>query len=360
MLLYSEKEKMQTQNLYQTLKAHLSTAGEERRHGSRLEFHTDCPWCGKEVKRGQSHFSFSEDGGFCFVCQGGAGLYKLAALYLGQDDLPERVPQVRRVTPPKRTPAWRRDKSLVSRYVSHGGAAQAWENYKPMPAAVRLGYRLGFGVLPSSRCKVPRLIVPIFAGGELRALRGRSVNRRGCRYHYAGLCASGSGDPVSCPKWLPAAGSQTLLYNGARLLHPGQREGASGLKLGDTVGNLDARGRVLFIVENPVDALLVETLTDAAAVATLSVSYWLPGWTKALQAAGVGMVVVAYDNDVPGNGNTAAAWALWRENPKHKDILPGGVALVNRLNAAGVPARLFPWEGHPAKADIGGLLLELV
>jgi hypothetical protein len=351
------RRKMQTQSdLYQTLKSHLSAAGEERNRRGRREFHTACPWCGKEAKRGQHHFSFSEDGGFCFVCKGGCRLHKLAALYLGADAVPVRVPQVRRAAAPKKNYAWQRDASLVGRYVSHGAASKQWAKYKPLPEATRLGYRLGFGVLPASRCKVARLVVPIFTGGKLRALRGRGVKRRECQHHDAGLCRAGRGDPVECPKWLPAAGSQTLLYNGGRLLHPERRDQGGAMRLGDAVGGLDVRGRVLFIVENPVDALLVEAFTEAAAVATLSVSYWQAGWGVALRDCGAAAIFIAFDNDVPGNGNTPAAWELWRAGG-HKDIKPGGVRLFEKLTSVGVKAQLFDWSGYPAKYDIGSLVM---
>ena len=42
------------------------------------EVRVDCPNCGKEAKRGQTHFSFSERGGHCFVCGTSWSLRRLA------------------------------------------------------------------------------------------------------------------------------------------------------------------------------------------------------------------------------------------------------------------------------------------
>lgn len=340
-----------------SLYAQLSTSlpGFERNTAHGMEFHTTCPQCGKPAKTGQVHFSISAEGGYCFVCGLRARLPRLGRMLLGPDAPPAAYspPPPR---PPKARPAWlRRGADLVARYVAHGSAARAWANYKPLPEGIRLGYHLGYGVLPSSRCKVARLIVPLLSGGEVVGLRGRGVRGLPCANYRDGECHS-LAEPSNCAKWLQAAGSGLVLYNGARLLPLGKRGKAAELQLCDTVGDQTAENEVLFIVENPVDALLVEALSGAVAVATLSVTMWRDAWTRAVAAARCLRVYVAYDNDVPGNGNTPAAWAAWRESG-YRDIVPNGQRLVKRLRAAGVPALLWSWEGYPVKADIGGALL---
>lgn len=341
-------------SLYTQLSTSLPGFEKNTAHG--MEFHTTCPRCFTAPKKGHVHFSISERGGFCFVCEFRALLPRLGRMLLGEaaELAPYSPPPPR---PPKARPAWlRRGADLVARYVAHGGAARAWADYKPLPEGIRLGYRLGYGVLPSSRCKMARLIVPLLSSGAVVGLRGRGVRGLPCANYSGGECLSMFAENFHCAKWLQAAGSSLVLYNGARLLPPGSRGKAAELQLGDTVGDRVAENEVLFIVENPVDSLLVEAVSGAVAVATLSVTMWRDAWTLAVTAARCLRVYVAYDNDVPGNGNTPAAWAAWRESG-HRDIIPNGQRLVKRLRAAGVPALLWSWEGYPVKADIGGALL---
>ena len=120
------------------------------------------------------------------------------------------------------------------------------------------------GVLPASRCHHERLTVPVIDGSMIVGIRGRSL---GCE----------------CGKWL-AAGGTTLdmlpLYNCQAL----------------------GTGQVVWIIENPIDALMVGERTDYIGVATYSVSYWREAWTEALTLARPELVVIAYDNDLVGNG----------------------------------------------------------
>jgi hypothetical protein len=59
---------------------------ELRRDG---RYHADCPFCQKEAKKGQKHFSFCEDGYTCWVCDAKGGLGKLAQ-HIGAGVMAER------------------------------------------------------------------------------------------------------------------------------------------------------------------------------------------------------------------------------------------------------------------------------
>jgi len=281
------------------------------RHG---EAHVTCPFCGKEPKRGQVHFSFSERGGKCFVCGQGATLSKLAELWGHGEPRPAPAPKPR----PARRAVWNWD-ALVAQYAANPRRLEAWASYKPLPEDVIRARRLGLGTFPKSlsKCQHERLMVPLYEDGRCVGIRGRSL---GC----------------SCGRWLSPLGSRCVLYNAEALSR--------------------AAGRVVFIVENPVDALMLEQLhPHVVAVATLGVSMWQDTWTDLLRRCGARRVVVAYDNDVPGNGGTAAARAAWQA--RHGSLpMPGGIRLVNRLLEAGIPARLYDWGDAPVGADIGSVL----
>lgn len=317
------------------------TGGRPDRRG---EVHVTCPWCGKEAARGQVHFSFSERGASCFVCGQRAGLRELARLYgLGDDPDPVRRPVARRqpqARPPAPTRTWDYGEMAV-RYADAPDALVRWQRYKWLPEETVAAYFLGVGRLPeySSKCQHERLMVPLLVGRECVGIRARSL---GC----------------DCGKWLSPAGSRMILYNGERLREPEQRDeqGAAAAMLGYAAGQRTARGRTLLIVENPVDALMLERWhPGAAAVATLGVSNWRDEWTEEVARSGAGLVVVCYDHDRPGNGGGEAGRRAWLATHE-RDIIPNGVRLVNRLLEAGVRARLFPWGDMPLKTDIGDLL----
>ncbi len=314
---------------------------EPDRHG---EAHTACPFpgCGKEVasdaRSGHVHFSFSERGGHCFVCGQSASLPRLAQLFgLARDYAP--MPRVAPLPRPGARCATDFN-ALCRAYEAHPGCAQAWRQYKPLWPETIKAYRLGYGSFPpyTSRCRHPRLMVPLIAGGRVVGFRGRRTPACSCD---------------AKAKWLSPSGTRTLLYNGERL-------GVAGPTLGYAAPR--PRAPMLFVVENPLDALLIEQCyPDIAAVATLSVSNWRPEWTEAVKQYGAEVVTVAFDNDLPGNGGAAQRPRLasqWRAT--HHGMEPpraNGVKLVNRLLQEGVTACLFEWpEDAPDKADIGDLL----
>ena len=281
-----------------------------------------CPECGKESSQRNVHCSFSEKGYKCFVCGAGGSLKRLAEMvnmdtrdYKQQQQKPKRT---------RRTPEWLSVPApYVSRYESHSRRFELWDDYKPLPSEIIERKRLGVGVLPSSRCKHERLIVPVIAGTMIVGLRGRAID-------------------CDCGKWLQAGGTtmdRMPLYNVEDIQYD----------------------NVIWIVENPIDALMVSAYTNSVGVATYSVSYWHDNWTRELVDAEPKRIYIAYDNDAPGNGG---AWRReevlreWRKTHNADPPEPGGIKLANRLSDAGLPVKLHDWKDAPFKADIGSLLME--
>lgn len=285
------------------------------RHG---EAHVACPGCGKPAKRGQTHFSFSESGGYCWVCGRGWRLATLAKLWLAPDWTPPPAPPM---TPlPDRHYSWREHAdAIAAHYAAHKDAVRLWQSYKPLDAADIAAHRLGVGVLPSSRCRHERLIAPLIDfSGRVVGFRGRALD-------------------CDCGKWLSPGGNRATLFNW-QSVQP---------------------GLPLVITENPVDALLATRLWGRATVATLSVSYWQSEWTEFLLRVRPQPIVVAYDNDAPGNATRADILDAWRAT--HRCEPPqNGVKLVNRLLAARLPAILYRWPDDAAvKADVGDMFKQI-
>jgi len=325
------------EDLFRLLCAHLGV--EPDRSG---EAHINCPLCGKAAVRGQTHFSFSVRGGKCFVCGGGIGLYTLAmqsGLYQARPELEHKY--LRPAAPPRKveTP-WddKRDYSWhLDRYAHHPDRMRLWQTYKPLPAQVIKAYKLGVGAFPeyTSKCPHERLMVPIISAGKVIGFRGRSL---GC----------------DCGKWLSNKGYEVTLFNGERLVDGPRRS------FGWAPGDRSAMGRWVVIVENPIDAILLEYVDSRkVAVATCSVSYWQDDWTEALASSRCKGVCVAYDNDRPGNGGGEVGRISWITE-HGRDIEPNGIRLANRLLRAGVTVRLSPWGDSPARADVGDLLTTAV
>lgn len=285
----------------------------------RGECHVECPACGKEPKRGQTHFSFSERGGHCFVCDLDISLKALAAHHGIEGDAP--IQPIERAEKPKReAPALDFD-YLALKYSDYPRLISAWNDYKVLPERIIRENNLGYGIFPrhSSRCGHYRLIVPIYDQHRCIGLRGRAID-------------------CHCGRWLSPAGSQMFLYNWQTLK--------------------DAQGKLLFIVENPIDALVMELVNDGIkAVATLGVSIWQDEYTQMIVDAKPLRAIVAHDHDIPGNGGTPEMQRDWADEHHGKMPEPGGVKVVNKLLRAGVKALLFPWpdETQP-KTDMGNVL----
>lgn len=303
-------------DLFADLVHHTRAAAD--RHG---EHHFTCPECGSESTPRHPKCSFNARGWHCFVCGAGGGLKGLAKRLGLEDNRPYTAPV--RPQEARRKPVLRLHDAerMIEEFHAHRASWSAWQAYKPVSRGSFERMRLGLGVLPLSRCKHERLIVPIYSGTEVRGLRGRAI-------------------ACDCGKWLAPAGTQIGLY-------PLYNDAALG------------QGAVVWIVENPVDALLLSERTPYVGVATYSVAYWQDHWTETLRAARPELVVVAYDNDLPGCGGAERRGEMIRDwlktHPRVPD--PAGPKLATRLRAAGLPAALFDWGRAPAKADIGTLLM---
>lgn len=305
------------------------------RPDSKGECWITCPRCGKGTEHGHGHCSFSEHGWHCFVCGAGGSLAGL----LGEDwhVRPVLKPKTERVRK-----ALENAHMLAYQYAMHPHALEAWTQYKAVDYQMLRERRLGVGVFPqfTSKCPHERLMVPLASDGNVVGFRGRQI---GC----------------DCGKWLSPGGSRMVLYNGARILAPGDRGRAGELLLGDTVGKQCARGDLLVICENPIDALLWERKTGKPTVATLGVSIWKDEWTRALTENPPSLIVVQFDNDLPGNGGGKHYQRLadeWRAKHQHEPPEPAGVRLANRLTKAGLRVMLYDWGDAPEKADIGSFL----
>lgn len=331
------------------------------------EYHLACPDCGHESSPRDPHCSFSARGWHCFSCGSGGSLAGLAdKLNLAADApyfAPQR-PQKAEITRKSVLPYWMsslQQTSLLGAFWGHSRRFDLWRAYKPLTRELIIRYGLGVGVLPASRCKHERLVIPIFSGTMLVNFRGRAIN-------------------CQCGKWLAPGGWGDLSMLDYQPLY--------------NADALTSQGAVVFVVENPVDALLLtdnpmpaiawmtngkkadRELIESIAmgewgaavsrgepnmvvgVATYSTSYWRDTWTEALLAARPRLVVVAMDNDLPGNGGAYRRSELQREWLKTHPRVPDarGEKLKRRLRKSGLPTVLFNWQDAPNKYDIGSLM----
>jgi hypothetical protein len=269
-----------------------------------------CPSCGAK----QKHFSFSARGAHCHKCGYSPALKALAEQLGLRDQRPYAAP--REVERPRPAPKpWQAQADLLARnYAQTPGAAQAWAAYKPISPETRLAHLLGLGVVPSCKCRHPRLIVPLFKAGQVVGFRGRLI-------------------ACDCPqKWISPAGSEMVLYNAEAIV----------------------TGKPVTIVENPIDALMLGEQWGEIAVATLGVSIWKDGYTDLVRRASE--VTVAFDNDVAGNLHTPEAIADWKKTHPNGNPALGGLVTYNKLVAAGVDASLYDWGGADAGTDWGDIL----
>jgi hypothetical protein len=296
---------------------------ELRRDG---RYYADCPFCGKEAKKGQKHFSFCEDGYTCWVCDAKGGLGKLAQ-HIGAGEMAERP--ARRAVQPQEPRLWQqRPEYYLSRYTGALDRVQRWTTYKPLSLDSILRWKLGVGILPSSRCDKRRLILPVFDGGRLVAFHGRAY----------------LADDIDA-KWLTAGGSsKQVLFNGD-LLRP---------------------GATVVIVENFIDCLLaMQAAPEVVAVAGGGAS-WQDTWTAQIAQSQPKQVLVWLDNDGVGcpNAETYRAFvAEWKATHPQATYTPepNGPKIANQLLEAGVRASVYQWpKGTPAKADIGMALSRAV
>lgn len=306
-------------DLLSTLATRLNAT--ERRDG---RHHADCPYCGKEAKRAQTHFSFCDKGYSCWVCGEQGGLRKLARYLELTPDLP--ITPARAQEPPKPRQWQLAPERWLAGYLEAPTRLQDWQSYKPLSIDTIARYRLGVGVLPSSRCRMRRLIVPVFVAGDVVALHGRAY-------------LPGDDDA----RWLTAGGSRKDVLFNADALRPGAD---------------------VIIAENMVDALLAqEAEPNVVGVAGGGVA-WRDTWTQQIVASRPRRVLVWLDHDLAGNGSryhAAELLATWRErNPQARHTpAPRGPQIANALLSAGVRASVYQWpRGTPLKADLGWALAQ--
>lgn len=340
---------MNSGDLFPTLCTHFNASP-----GKKNEAHVDCPFCGSKAgNQVNPHASFSPKGFKCFSCGTGKSLKALWE-HIGHPEYKTPDVPIKPLPEAKKTPfklsldQYKRD-YLTSDVIGH------WQNYKPLPDMAIKAYQLGYGILPRSSCKHNRLIVPVFGrDGQIVHLRGRRID---CQ------CES---------KWTVSGGwsMESLEPYNSQCVKP-----------------------IVLIVENPIDALMISSgsfyvpiirlilpllVRDSiwqvdswvknwarydypiSAIATFSVAYWREDWSDYLKDAS--QIIVAYDNDLPGNGgsvNRDRFIADWRRDIPDRPIpKASGVTLVNRLRHEGLPATLLDWGNRPAKFDIGSLLTE--
>lgn len=302
---------------------------EERRDG---RYHADCPFCGKEAKRAQKHFSFCAEGYICFVCGEKGGLAKLAQHL----DVQGAAPRYERPAPrPQIERSWQQQpERYLERYCGALDRLTRWQAYKPLAMETIARFRLGVGVLAASRCHHRRLIVPVFDGGQVVAFHGRAFEQ---------------GDDDA--KWLTSGGSRKdVLYN-AHLLRP---------------------GAAVVICENLIDALLAMQEADVVAVAGGGVA-WREEWSQQIAVSRPRSVLVALDNDSVGWPNPltqqrllvewhremAARLAAGKIKAIPAEPEPNGPKIANQLVALGVRRVSGPeWPAsRPPKWDLGSELL---
>lgn len=288
-----------------------------------------CPWCAKDDR----HFSFSERGYRCFKCgRKGKALTAVAEQLQTGPVIERQAARQQRPVEPKR---WQTDPRVLERYTGAHDTLQAWQGYKPLTIETIARARLGVGVLPSSRSRHRRLILPVFSAGKLVALHGRAFL---------------PGDEDA--KWLTAGGSRKDVLYGADDLRP---------------------GCTVIVCENLVDSLLAhQRRPDVVAVASGGVS-WSEAFTAQLAAARPRHVLVWLDNDLAGAPNPAtyarlrAEWLREMEARLAEGKIaaiptppePQGPPIANDLLAAGVKASVYQWpNGTPAKADLGWALMQ--
>lgn len=322
-----------------------------------------CPFCGKSNGR-EFHSSYGPifDGNYGYKCFSCGTAYSLPTLYAkltGKEEHERSLPAVYlKPSPERAVPWWKKQADqLIKAYTGNEERYEAWARYKRLPPHVVDKYQLGIGVLPQSQYRDKRLIVPIVQNGKVVMLRGRRM--------------SGDG-----PKWTSAGGVSPADIQLPFVEHV----------------NKD----IIFIVENPVDAIIIAEFSAASAVAALSTNYWYPHWTERLKELKPSIVVTAYDHDLAGEGvdvatmiriareriskifsargvtleqvsitevkSVAFGWRISWTSGEHRGILPipapAGVQRRNELLKAGIQVASMPWKDAADKCDIGDLWKE--
>ena len=339
--------------------------GQERTIGGTVQIvPAICPFCGKSNER-EFHSSYGAifDGDYGFKCFSCGVAYPLSALYskLTGRHAEGAMPTVTlRPTRERAKPYWKKQlPSLMVAYTGHPDRYTAWHSYRRISQEVAEKYQLGVGILPQSQHRDIRLIVPILEHDGIVMLRGRRIDGDG-------------------PKWTSAGG-----------VSPADIQ----LPFAEHVDT-----DILFIVENPIDAILINEYSRASAVAALSTNYWYPHWTAKIKALKPSIVITAYDHDLAGEGvsvgqvikvareriakiyaargvelakikivkveTSARGWRIHWQSGSNEGILPipapAGVQRRNELLKAGIQVASMPWKDAADKCDIGDLYIRSI
>lgn len=292
----------------------------------------DCPWC----QKGNKHFSFSTNGYHCFACDRGSKSLLMLARQL-QLQPSERPARARQEAPRPRQWQQASDRWL-DRYCEALDRVTAWQSYKPLSLDTIAGFRLGVGVLPSSRCQHKRLIVPVLDRGKVVAFHGRAFRSEDTDV-----------------KWLSAGGSDKRVLFVAGELQP---------------------GCTVVIVENYVDAILAWQCEPNGCYIPLGGLSWQPEWTAQIALARPRGALVWLDHDLAGNGSRwhhremLEAWRVemiarrtadpkLAARPFPPDPEPRAPKIANELLAVGIRTHIYEWpKGSAWKADIGSELMK--
>jgi ribosomal protein S27E len=291
-----------------------------------------CPSCGHEAEKSQrAATSMSETGWKCQVCGEGGTLTDLAKRTgIDGNDIPAYTPYQKAVKQQK--PAnWTKDPQwYLDRFLQHLERLTAWQRYKRLSIESISRYRLGYGVLPASKCQHPRLIVPLFHQKQIVGFRGRATS-------------------CQCTKWLSSGGSVNICV------------GLGAIKPGDRVA----------LIENEIDRILCQEHDPSVKMLALpfGVASWQAEWTEELKCRKPAHVLIILDNDLAGNPNKEAyahGLDLWHQKmdamiragriktKPDRPPYPHGYKYLKQFRAAGLNADRYIWpNGTPYKYDIG-------
>ena len=318
-------------DLLDMLATHLQAT--ERRDN---RYHCDCPFCHKEEKAAQKHFSFCDKGYKCWVCQAAGNLRDLA-IHLRCDT--ENMPRANRQPKQKQERplqgSWRQaPQKYLERYCGHFERIQRWQAYKPLTLDTIATFRLGVGKLRLYNEKDrywynqrhERLIVPVFAadGTTVVGFFGRAIH-----------------PDDTGPKWLAASDSSKQVLFNAHLLRA---------------------GATVIIAENYVDATLATQYREQVVGVTSGGVHWRPEWTKQIVDSRPARVIVWLDNDLVGWPHPSTQRRLARQwkidHPEAQVPEANGPKIADELLMAGLRQVAGPhWEASdPPKADLGWFL----
>ncbi len=311
---------------------------------SKGKIYIPCPQCGK----GDKHFGISLLGCFCFKC-GYKPMFKELLVALS-GNLPEHVFVETKKT--KKASWIDIADDLAESFTWATDLVDAWQAYKPVPEKVIVERMLGYGVFPGLwysngqgkpdwvdpqggrhwKCNHSRLIVPLLCQGSVVGFRCRSTK-------------------CNCPRWLSPSGSKLVLYNGGRISQPDLDN-----RVGDTVGEMDTDE--VWILENPIDAILNEHFMGLATVATLGVSIWKQNWTEALARRKPKLVVVGYDHDASGNAIGESVRLDWKSKHPGFPMPMRGNKLHMSFVKKKINSVMYPWvDSDPIGEDLGDLFM---